>query len=105
MAISIGVGKPAEGGKPLSTSGEGRVPDEDSGIDTWPRVRGVLVEDGMPPTIEVRASTSSTLFERRSPFRLLNRFRLGVTFLDTNEKRVISSGGLTIGLEGSRTGN
>ena len=34
MAISIGVGITAEGGKPGGTSGEGLVLDVDSGIDT-----------------------------------------------------------------------
>lgn len=39
MAISIGVGKRAKGGKPGGTSSEGRVLDKYSGIDTWSRVR------------------------------------------------------------------
>ena len=46
MAVSISIGITAEGGEPGSTPGEGQVIDEDSGIDTYSRVRSSLGDGG-----------------------------------------------------------
>ena len=61
MTISISAGIRAEGGKEGGTSSEARVFGKDSSINTWSRVRTESVEDAMPRTVEVGASTSSTL--------------------------------------------
>ena len=79
VAISIGVGMTAKGGKPCRTSSESLMLDKYSGANTWSRISSVRREVSGCSTVKVRARASGTLLKFRSPF-YCGSFWLGIAF-------------------------
>ena len=89
MAISIGVGMTAKGGKPCSASSESLMLGKYSGVDTWSRISSVRREVSGCSTVEVRARASGTLLKFRSPL-YRGSFGLGIASLNANVRQTRS---------------